>query len=465
MDEAAYASNPASTSLASINTMPNDIAAERSILSAMLLSEEVLNSALMEVKAEEFYLDAHRILFEAMRTLYDRSVPVDPISLADYLTSAGQLERAGGVAAIARLGEDSFSIASWRHHAEILHRDATLRLMIDASARIANLAANAPEDTKEVIDSAEKMLMDVTKRDIKKTDVSIEEAMSDLYENLAKMAADGTGVQGVQTGFPRVDNMLLGLRPGQMVVVGARPGVGKTSFALNLAVQAAEGGANVAFFSLEMSTEEIAQRLLSTYSMVPLQNIRSVNIKTEEWTQLVNATNALSGLDLRIDDTPGTTITEIRAKARRMLRDKPNGLIIVDYLQLVSPPSGRRSDSRATEVSEMSRGIKIMAKDLGVPVIALSQLSRKNEDRTGHHGKRPQLSDLRESGSIEQDADIVILLDRSMTEEEGSREDRPDYGITQFIIAKNRSGPTGIVDMAFFAEKTKFMEVDNHHEE
>lgn len=465
MADAPYSPAQEPSSLASLNTMPNDIAAERSVLSAMLLSEEVLNSALIELTPTDFYLEANRILFEAMRTLNERSVPVDPISLADYLTSAGLLERAGGVAAIARLGEDSFSIASWRHHAEMLHRDATLRLMIDASAKIANLAANAPEDTKEVVDSAEKMLMDVTNRDIKNTYVTIEEAMASLYNNLAEMSTAGTQVQGVQTGFPRVDSMLLGLRPGQMVVVGARPGVGKTSFALNLAVQAAEGGANVAFFSLEMSTEEIAQRLLSTYSMVPLQNIRSANIKSEEWSQLVNATNALSGLSLYIDDTPGTTITEIRAKARRMLRDKPNGLVIVDYLQLVSPPSGRRADSRANEVSEMSRGIKIMAKDLGIPVIALSQLSRKNEDRTGHHGKRPQLSDLRESGSIEQDADIVILLDRSMTEEEGSREDRPDFGITQFIIAKNRSGPTGIIDMAFFAEKTKFMEVDTRHEE
>lgn len=465
MDEVVYNSVPSPASLASIKTMPSDIDAERSVLSAMLLSEEVLTSALMELTEEDFYLDANKVLFAAMRTLFERSVTLDPITLADYLTSAGQLERAGGLAAIARLGEDSFAIASWRHHAEMLHRDATLRLMIDASAKIANLAANAPEDTKEVVDSAEKMLLDVTNRDIKTSYISIEEAMSSLYQDLARMSEEGTSTQGIQTGFPRVDSMLLGLRPGQMVVIGARPGVGKTSFALNLAVQAAEHGANVAFFSLEMSSEEIAQRLLSTYSMVPLQNIRSANIKPEEWSQLLNATNALSQLDLVIDDTPGTTITEIRAKARRMLRDKPNGIVILDYLQLVSPPAGKRSDSRANEVSEMSRGIKIMAKDLGIPVIALSQLSRKNEDRTGHHGKRPQLSDLRESGSIEQDADIVILLDRSMTEEEGNRDDRPDFGITQFIIAKNRSGPIGIIDMAFFAEKTKFMEVDRQHEE
>lgn len=449
----------------SIKGLPSDAAAERSVLSAMLLSPEVLESALAEVAGEDFFLDAHRIIFKAMRALFERGNPVDPITLADYLTSTGELERAGGMSSLARLGEDTFSIASWKHHAEILHRDSTLRLMIDASARIANLAANAPEDTKEVINNAEKMLLDVTNRDIKSSCVKIGDAMVSLYDELARISQEGNQALGVMTGFPKMDKMFLGLRPGQLVVVGARPGVGKTSFALNLAVQAAQAGTSVAFFSLEMSSEEIAQRLLSTYSMVPLQNIRSGTIKPEQWTEILQATQDLSKLDLMIDDTPGTTVTEVRAKARRMLRKKKKGLVILDYLQLVSPSAARRSDSRATEVSEMSRGLKIMAKDLDIPVIALSQLSRKNEDRTGRRGKRPQLSDLRESGSIEQDADIVVLLDRSMTEEEGARDDRPDFGATQFIVAKNRSGPIGIIDMAFFPEKTKFMELETRHDD
>lgn len=456
---------PSPASFDSIKKMPSDVAAEHSVLSAMLLSPEVLEAALVEVSEDDFFLDANRIMYCAMRAMFERGNPIDPITLADYLTSTGELDRAGGMTALARLGEDTFAIASWKHHAEILHRDATLRLMIDASAKIANLAVNAPEDTKEVVDSAEKMLLDVTNRDIKTSYINIEDAMVSLYDELSRISQEGSDALGVRTGFASMDKMFLGLRPGQMIVVGARPGVGKTSFALNLAVQAAQGGTSVAFFSLEMSSEEVAQRLLSTYSMVPLQNIRSGAIKPEEWTQILNATQDLSKLDLMIDDTPGTTVTEVRAKARRMLRNKEKGLIILDYLQLVSPPPSRRSDSRATEVSEMSRGIKIMAKDLGVPVIALSQLSRKNEDRTGSHAKRPQLSDLRESGSIEQDADIVILLDRSMTEDEGEREDRPDYGVTQFIVAKNRSGPLGIINMAFMAEKTKFVEVDPYHED
>ena len=247
-----------------------------------------------------------------------------------------------------------------------------------------------------------------------------------------------------------------------MIVIGARPGVGKTSFALNLAINAAAKGASVAFFSLEMSKTEIAQRLLSAQARIPLSAIRGARIQDNQWPALLEATNDLSRLDIMIDDTPGTTVTEVRAKARRMLRGKEKGVVILDYLQLVSPPSNqRRSDSRATEVSEMSRGIKIMAKDLGVPVISLSQLSRQVESRTG---KRPQLSDLRESGSIEQDADIVILLDRSMTPEEADRQDRPDENVTDFIIAKNRSGPLDIVPLMFLPGSTKFVEVDTFHD-
>ena len=446
--------------------MPHDLEAERSVLAAMLLSQDVLTQCISAVKPEDFYLYSHRTIYQALCTMFDRGMPVDPISLADYLRSEGTLERVGGASYLLELNGNSFALASWRHHLDIIHRHTTLRQIISASARITSLAFDAPEDTKEVVDRAESMLLEVTTRDIGNSFSTLEEVMGELYTELGEMAANPEGMVGVRTGYPGIDNHLQGLRAGQMIVIGARPGVGKTSFALNLATNAAINGASVAFFSLEMSKVEIAQRLLSAQARIPLTTIRSGRIQDNQWPTIMEAADDLSSLDIVIDDTPGTTVTEIRAKARRMLRDKPNGVVIVDYLQLLSPPpGGRRSDSRATEVSEMSRGIKIMAKDLGVPVIALSQLNRGLETRTGKYGKRPQLSDLRESGSIEQDADIVILLDRSMTEEEAEREERPDLGVTEFIIAKNRSGPLGIVSLMFLPGSTKFVEVDTRHEE
>ena len=446
-------------------SMPHDLEAERSVLAAMMLSPDVLNECISGVHVDDFYLYSHRVIFQAISKMFDRGMPMDPVSLADLLKSEGTLERVGGMPYLLELNGNTFALASWRHHLDIMHRHATLRQIIAASARITSLAFDAPEDTKEVVDRAESMLLEVTTRDIDNTFQTLEQIMGDLYTELGEMAGSPDTI-GVRTGYPGIDNHLQGLRAGQMVVIGARPGVGKTSFALNLATNAAINGASVAMFSLEMSKTEIAQRLLSAQAKIPLTAIRSARIQDNQWPQIMEATSDLSQLDILVDDTPGTTVTEIRAKARRMLRDKPNGLVIVDYLQLLSPPpGGHRADSRATEVSEMSRGIKIMAKDLGVPVIALSQLNRGLETRTGKYGKRPQLSDLRESGSIEQDADIVILLDRSMNEEEAEREERPDMGVTEFIIAKNRSGPLGTVSLMFLPGSTKFVEVDMRREE
>lgn len=458
-----YEINPTRAILGQEGVMPQDPAAEKSVLSAMLVSQDALQDALVELKDEDFYIPSNRKIYAAMRALFDRNSPVDPVSLADYLKSEGELEKVGGMAYLLDLGNNTFALAGWRHHAEMLRRDNTLRRMITASAQISALAFDAPEDTKEVIDSAERMILSVTGDDIKSNYSTLEEVMEQLYNELGDMAASGTQSFGVNTGYPGIDQRLLGLRPGQMVVVGARPGVGKTSFALNLCVNAAAEGASVAFFSLEMSKIEIAQRLLSAQAKIGLMDIRSANIRDNQWPQILEATQDLSKLDTMIDDTPGTTVTEIRAKARRMLHGKEKGLVIIDYLQLLSAPAGtNRNDNRATIVGDMSRGIKIMAKDLGVPVVALSQLNRVVEGRTG---KRPQLSDLRESGSIEQDADIVILLDRSMTDEEAERNDRPDKDVTEFIIAKNRSGPLAVVPLMFLPGSTKFVEVDQTHSE
>ena len=462
MAQSEYDVNPTRMRASQDAVMPQDPEAEASVLSAMMVSSEALQECLIELDPDDFYFPSNRTVFTAMREMFDKNMPIDTISLADYLKSSGELERVGGRSFLLGLGNNSLALVGWRRHVEMLHRDTTLRKMISASAQITALAYDAPEDTKEVVDRAEKMLLDVTNRDVHKNEQSLEEIMADLYEELGQNAANHDKPLGVLTGFPRIDECLLGLRPGQMIVIGARPGVGKTSFALNLMTNAAFNGASVAMFSLEMSKVEIAQRLLAANARVGLQEIRSARIRNEQWPQILQATNDLSQLDIMIDDTPGTTVTEIRAKARRILRGKPLGLVIIDYLQLISPPSGgHRADSRATEVSEMSRGIKIMAKDLGVPVVALSQLNRTVENRTG---KRPQLSDLRESGSIEQDADVVALLDRSMNEDEAAREDRPAMNETTFIIAKNRSGALADIPLTFLPGSTKFVEIDSFHE-
>ncbi len=458
-----YGINPTKMTMEEGRNMPQDLEAESSVLSAMMISAEALQECLIGLTPDDFFHPSNRTVYIAMREMFDKNMPIDAISMADYLRSKGELDRIGGRSFLLGLGNNSLALVGWRRHMEMLHRDTTLRKMIQASAQITALAFDAPEDTKEVVDRAEKLLLDVTNRDVRQSEQSLEEIMGELYEELEEQAMAGEKTHGVQTGFPKIDECLLGLRPGQMIVLGARPGVGKTSFSLNLATNAAFHGASVAFFSLEMSKAEIAQRLLAAEARIGLQEIRSARIRDDQWPQILEAVNQLSNLDIVIDDTPGTTVTEIRAKARRILRGKKLGVIVIDYLQLVSPPEGgHRADSRATEVGEMSRGIKIMAKDLGVPVVALSQLNRTVENRTG---KRPQLSDLRESGSIEQDADIVCFLDRSMSDDEAAREDRPNAGETTFIIAKNRSGSICDVPLTFLAASTKFVEIDNRYQD
>ena len=442
--------------------LPFNAEAENSVISAMFQSPDVLEECLTRMVEEDFYFPVNRTVFSAMHELFDTARPTDPITVADHLKSKKKLDSIGGPATLLDYTKNSLALGEWQRHLEMVLRDSTLRHIISTAAEINALALDAPEDTKEVVDKSEQMLLNVTNRAVRTSYSTVGDIMEGLYNDLVEMDRDpDSGARGVETGFKRLDRDLLGLRPGQMIVVGARPAVGKTSFALNLAVNMASRGAHIAFFSLEMSKLEIGQRLLASRSGVPLQKIRAGKIGANDWEAVFKATAELSELPLMIDDTPGTTITEIRAKARRMLHGKEKGAVIIDYLQLVSPPSGRyRADSRATEVSEMSRGIKILAKDLSVPVVALSQLSRTVEGRTG---KRPQLSDLRESGAIEQDADIVLMLDRSMTEEEGERPDRPDYGTTNLIIAKNRSGPTDTIPLVFLPDKTSFVEVDTFH--
>lgn len=437
----------------SITNVPHDEAAENTVLSAALLSQEALAEIVSMVTVDDFYLPSNKAIYGAMHDMFDRSMEVAPVALMDVLKTRGELESAGGTDRILDLTGDPFSITSWRSCVDIIQRDSMLREMLYAAAEIMALAQQAPEDTREVVDRAEGLLLSVTDRRVKSTHAMLREVMDDLYEDLCQRTESGDD-GGLRTGFPGVDSRTLGLRSGQMIVIGARPGVGKTSLCLNLATNMAYDGVTVALFSLEMSREEIAQRLLATRSGVSLSSIRSADIGQAEWQSVVDSIAELRDLSIVIDDTPGTTATEIRAKARRMLHNVDRGVVMVDYIQLMSSAS---RENRATAVGEMSRGMKIMAKELGVPVIALSQLNREVE---GRQGKRPQLSDLRESGSIEQDADIVMLLDRSMTPEEAEKKDRPPEGVTLLIIAKNRSGPLGTVNLRFDGDTTRFVELE-----
>ena len=442
--------------------LPNNPDAEANVLSAMLLSSEVVEEALTELRSDDFYRPMNKSLFEIMHDMYDRSMPIDSITLIDYLNSENRLQEVGGEAYILELMGQTLSLVNWQHHASIVRRDAMLREIIGATNQINQLAYNAPTDTKEVVERAESMLLSVTDREVKNAYKPLNDFLIEAFNEAKEVCEAGGVAAGVPTGYPSLDRMLMGLREGQLVIIGARPAVGKTSFALNLALNAASEGYTVAFFSLEMSGKEIAQRFICAHAQVSMSNFRTGKISPQEWANIGQAAEDLSRLDILIDDTPGITVTEIRAKARRMLHNKEKAIIILDYLQLVSPPAGRRAESRTVEVSEMSRALKIMAKELAVPVISLSQLSRAVESRTG---KRPQLSDLRESGSIEQDADIVMFLDRSSNEQEAGREDRPPEGITRIIVAKNRSGPIGDVDLVFLAASTKFYELNEHAEE
>lgn len=444
--------------------IPHNLDAEKSVLAACMLSAEVVEEILVKLQPESFFRPAHRIIFAAISDLYSRRIPIDQISVADTLNANGQLDAVGGRSYLVELADNTFALANWSNHADIVKRTSILRELIYASTQINALAYNAPDDLDEVVETAEKTLFEVTEKRVSSSFTKMDVLLNTAFEEMTLMAERGGHLMGVATGFTDVDALFHGLRGGDLVILAARPGVGKTSFALNLAVNAAKLGTSVAFFSLEMSSSQLVQRILCAEARVSLSKVRGGYIKDNEWPAIVDASTKLAALDMYIDDSPGLTILEARAKARREMRGVPSGkgLIIVDYLQLMQPATVRRDGNRAVEVGEISRGLKVLAKEMDMPVIALSQLSRQIEMRGK---KRPMLSDLRESGSIEQDADIVILLDRSMTPEEAERQDRPDLGITQFIIAKNRSGPLGAVDMRFDGETIKFYELDRFHDE
>ncbi|MBE6472564.1 MAG: replicative DNA helicase [Coriobacteriaceae bacterium] len=437
--------------------IPRNIEAEKSVLAACMLNSEILEEVAVKLVPKNFFRPAHRVIFEAIMDLHTRRIPVDQISLADNLNASGQLDAVGGRSYIIELADNTFALTNWSNHADIVKRTSILRDLIYASTQISALAYNAPDNLDEVVEDAERTLFEVTEQRVSSSFTKMDSLLTEAFEEITQLAERGSHMAGVPTGFKDVDDLFHGLRAGDLVILAARPGVGKTSFALNLAVNAAKAGTSVAFFSLEMSAGQLVQRILCSEARIGLHKIRGGFISEGDWGAIADASNRLAKLELFIDDSPGLSILEARAKARRELRQVPNGkgLIIVDYLQLMQPPQTRRDGNRAVEVGEISRGLKILGKEMNMPVIALSQLSRAVEMRGK---KRPMLSDLRESGSIEQDADIVMFIDRSMDEIEAEQDDRPPLNTADLIVAKHRNGPTRDIRLAFIPDYTSFLD-------
>lgn len=435
-------------------TLPQNIEAEKSVLAACMLNQNAVEEIATKLVPQNFFRPAHQLIFSAVMDLYIRHIPIDQISLADNLKATGQLEAVGGKAYLIELADNTFALTNWFNHTEIVKRTSILRDLVYASAEITALAYDAPDDLDVVVEEAEKTLFNVTEKRVSSEFKKMDVLLGDAFEEITKLAEQKGSMAGVATGFKDADDLFHGFRGGDLIILAARPGVGKTSFALNMAVNAAKTGASVAFLSLEMSSSQLVQRILCSEAHVNLAKLRSGKIDESDWGLIADASNTLSKLDFYIDDTPSLSILELRAKARRELRGKEEGIIIVDYLQLMSPPQSRKDGNRAVEVGEISRGLKVLAKEMNMPVVALSQLSRAVEMRGK---KRPMLSDLRESGSIEQDADIVMFIDRSMDEIEADSDDRPDMGTAELIVAKHRNGPTRDIRLAFNAEITKFM--------
>ncbi|MDK7723494.1 replicative DNA helicase [Slackia exigua] len=433
--------------------LPNNVEAEKSVLAACMLNEEAVDEIASSLSPENFYRPAHRLIFEGIANLASRHIPIDQISLADRLAAEGQLEAAGGRPYLVELANNTLSLTNWKSHSEIVRRASLQRDLIYASTNINALAYDAPDDASQTIEEAERMLFSVTQKRVGSSFMKVGDLLSTVFDQIDELARHKDELAGVGTGFKDVDDLFWGWRGGDLLILAARPAVGKTSFALNVAVNAAKHGASVALFSLEMSATQLVQRILCSEARVNLSKLRTGSLTDADWAPILSATDSLSKLDLWIDDTPGLSLLEMRAKARRQLRDKERGLIIVDYLQLMQPTKARRDGNRSVEVAEISRGLKVLAKELDVPILSLSQLSRAVEMRGN---KRPMLSDLRESGSIEQDADIVMFIDRSTDEAEAEQDGRPPLGTADLIVAKHRNGATRDIRLSFAAEYTKF---------
>lgn len=429
---------------------PHNVEAEQAVLGAMLIKKEAIAEAIEILRPDDFYRDAHRIVFEAMLELFQKNEPVDIVTVTEQLKKNDLLEKAGGIAFITALDNAVPTAANVAYHAKIVEEKAQLRNLINAATEIAGTAYEDTEDMAEIMDRAEKRILDVASRENTGAFVPIKDIVMGTFQQIENRAKNSGALTGLPSGFIDLDRLTAGFQPSDLILVAARPSMGKTAFTLNIATYVAVHERKpVAFFSLEMSKEQLVQRMLCAEGGIDSQRLRKGELD-DEWPKLVEAADRLSGAPIYIDDTPGITVMELRSKARRLKAEHGLDLVIIDYLQLMQGRGGKSGDNRQQEISEISRSLKALARELSVPVIALSQLSRSVESR---QIKRPMLSDLRESGSLEQDADIVMFLYR----EDYYTEETDRQNITEVIIAKHRNGPVDKIDLFFQKEFTKFV--------
>lgn len=436
---------------------PQNLDAEMSLLGAVLIDEETLADISEHVTPKDFYDKRHNMIFEAMMRLYERHKPVDLLTLTDELKKKDNLDTIGGSAYLTELTNYVPTAAHAETYAEMVAQKAVRRRLIKASAEISELGFDEETTTQELLEKAEAELFSVSDQSLKQDLVSIESILTESFDRMEELHRNKGQLRGIRTGYRDLDNMTAGLQRSDLIILAARPAMGKTTLVTNLAYNVATVAKQpVLFFSLEMSKEQLVDRMLADASGVDAWNIRTGNLSDEDFSKLSEAMGEMAEAPIYIDDTPGLSVLEMRTKARRAAHEAPLGLVIVDYLQLMQA-TGRSDGNRVQEVSEISRGLKLIARELNVPVIALSQLSRSVESRSP---QIPQLADLRESGSIEQDADIVMFIYReAYYNPETDREN-----ITDLIIAKHRNGPVGKVELYFHPERLRFMSLDKRHE-
>ena len=430
--------------------LPQNIEAERCVLGAILLDNQLIDQAVEFLRAEDFYLGSHRTIFRHMVQLQESSKAIDFVTLTESVRSGDQLEAIGGASFISSLIDDVPRLTNLEHYAHIVQEKSTLRNLIKQSSEIISSCYEQQEDVESVLDNAEKAIFNIAESKVRAGFVSLSQLAKTSFKKIEAAASQQQMVTGIPSGYTQFDSLTSGFQSSELVVLAARPAMGKTALALNIACHAAlTGQKSVGIFSLEMAGDQLLLRILCSEARTNAHRLRTGHLAREEWNKLAAKLGELSSAPIFIDDTASINLRTMRGRARRLKAESGLDLLIVDYLQLISG-AGERFENRQQEISSISRGLKALAKELDIPVIAISQLSRAPEQRTGKH--RPQLSDLRESGSIEQDADLVAFIFR----EEVYNETDDNKGVAELIIGKQRNGPTGKVKLAFLEEYTRF---------